>query len=46
MRGWLSLAPGSQGHLVVEAEATLEQARGTFLLKLGKAGRAPSACPA
>ncbi|PTL81965.1 DUF2381 family protein [Vitiosangium sp. GDMCC 1.1324] len=32
------LLPGSEGRLVVEAEATKAQSRGTFLLKLGEAG--------
>ncbi|MCY1075831.1 DUF2381 family protein [Archangium lansingense] len=35
-----SLVPGARHQLVVEAEATVEQARGTFLLKLGEAGGA------
>jgi uncharacterized protein (TIGR02268 family) len=35
------LAPGVQRNLVVEAEATVEQARGTFLLTLGEAGGSP-----
>jgi uncharacterized protein (TIGR02268 family) len=30
--------PGALAQLVVEAEATVEQSRGTFLLKLGEAG--------
>lgn len=39
IRVWPSepLAPGAQQQFVVEAEATAEQARGTFLLKLGEA---------
>jgi uncharacterized protein (TIGR02268 family) len=32
------LEPGAQRWLVVVAEATVEQARGTFLLKLGESG--------
>ena len=34
------LVLGAQRRLVVEAEATMEQSRGTFLLKLGEAGGA------
>lgn len=34
------LVPGSPRRLVVEAEATVEQARGTFVLTLGEAGGA------
>jgi len=34
------IAPGAQRHLVVVAEATVEQARGTFLLRLDEAGGA------
>jgi hypothetical protein len=32
------LTPGAQRWLVVVAEATVEQAKGTFLLKLGETG--------
>ena len=31
------IAPGAQRQLVVVAEATVEQSRGTFLLRLGEA---------
>ncbi|HEY0093694.1 MAG TPA: DUF2381 family protein [Archangium sp.] len=42
VRVWQSvpLLPGRQARLVVEAEATVEQSRGPFLLKLGEAGGA------
>ncbi|HYO58616.1 DUF2381 family protein [Archangium sp.] len=42
VRVWqpMPLAPGAQRHIMVVAEATLEQAQGTFLLKLGEAGGA------
>jgi uncharacterized protein (TIGR02268 family) len=42
VRVWQSepLVPGAHHRLVVEAEATAEQARGTFLLELGEAGGA------